>query len=77
MPLSAILRIGLLTGFGFLLTWLPPAGLFAEEILLGMSGAFKGPSRGLSIELYRGSLAYFQHINKEGGVHGRPKGLPG
>ena len=36
-----------------------------------MSAAFRGPSRGLSIELYRGSTAYFQHVNQAGGVHGR------
>jgi ABC-type branched-subunit amino acid transport system substrate-binding protein len=35
-----------------------------------MSAAFKGPSRGLSIELYRGSLAYLEHVNRNGGVHG-------
>jgi ABC-type branched-subunit amino acid transport system substrate-binding protein len=43
----------------------------ADDIVLGMSAAFKGPSRGLGIELYRGSMAYFEHINRAGGVHGR------
>jgi branched-chain amino acid transport system substrate-binding protein len=43
----------------------------AEEIVVGMSAAFSGPSRGLGIELYRGSMAYFEHINSKGGVHGR------
>src|SRR5262249_9669416 len=42
-----------------------------DEIVLGMSAAFTGPSRGLGIELYRGSMAYFEHINRTGGVHGR------
>lgn len=42
------------------------------EIVLGMSAAFSGPSRGLGIELYRGASAYFEHINRSGGVHGRP-----
>src|SRR5439155_14571547 len=37
----------------------------------GMSAAFRGPSRGLGIELYRGSKAYFDHVNEAGGVHGR------
>ncbi|MCY4595611.1 MAG: ABC transporter substrate-binding protein, partial [Bryobacterales bacterium] len=41
------------------------------EIVLGMSAAFSGPSRGLGIELYRGAQAYFEHINRAGGVHGR------
>jgi ABC-type branched-subunit amino acid transport system substrate-binding protein len=43
----------------------------AEELVVGMSAAFKGPSRGLSIELYRGSLAVFESVNRAGGVHGR------
>jgi branched-chain amino acid transport system substrate-binding protein len=43
----------------------------ADDIVLGMSAAFKGPSRGLGIELYRGSMAYFEHVNRAGGVHGR------
>jgi branched-chain amino acid transport system substrate-binding protein len=47
-----------------------PGTLRGDDIVLGMSAAFKGPSRGLSIELYRGSLAYFEQVNKMGGVHG-------
>jgi len=42
----------------------------AEKIVLGMSAAFSGPSKGLGIELYRGSQAYFDHVNSQGGVHG-------
>ena len=41
-----------------------------DEIVVGMSGPFSGPSRGLGIELYRGSMAYFDHVNSKGGVHG-------
>ena len=36
-----------------------------------MSAAFSGPSRGLGTELYRGSMAYFNHVNDNGGVNGR------
>ncbi len=43
----------------------------AKEIVLGMSAAFSGPSRGLGIELYRGSMAYFELVNSRGGIHGR------
>ena len=43
-----------------------------EQLVLGMSAAFTGPSRGLGIELYRGSMAWFEHVNRNGGVHGRP-----
>ena len=41
-----------------------------NEIVLGMSAAFSGPSRGLGSELYRGAKAYFNHVNDTGGVNG-------
>ena len=47
------------------------AGLTDAEIVLGVSAAFSGPSRGLGIELYRGANAYFDHVNRAGGVGGR------
>jgi branched-chain amino acid transport system substrate-binding protein len=47
------------------------ARALAEEIVIGMSAAFTGPSRALGIELYRGSMAYFESVNRRGGVHGR------
>jgi branched-chain amino acid transport system substrate-binding protein len=50
---------------------MPPAGVHGEEIVAGMSAAFTGPSRGLGIELFRGSKAYFDYVNSRGGVHGR------
>jgi ABC-type branched-subunit amino acid transport system substrate-binding protein len=54
-----------------LLAWpAPPAGA-ADEIVIGMSAAFRGPSRGLGIELYRGARAWFDEVNRQGGVHGR------
>ncbi len=46
-------------------------GVTDHEILIGISAAFKGASQGLGIELYRGSMAYFEEINRAGGVHGR------
>ena len=48
-----------------------PIGLTDAEIVLGVSAAFSGPSRGLGIELYRGANAYFKHINRAGGIRGR------
>ena len=42
-----------------------------DEIILGVSAAFSGPSRGLGTELYRGSQAYFNEVNANGGVNGR------
>ena len=49
----------------------PSPGLADDTIRIGMSAAFKGPSRGLGIELYRGSMAYFNEVNSKGGVNGR------
>jgi ABC-type branched-subunit amino acid transport system substrate-binding protein len=44
---------------------------YAEDIIIGMSAAFKGPTGGLGTELYRGSMAYIEHINKSGGINGK------
>ncbi|MCY4016789.1 MAG: ABC transporter substrate-binding protein [Gammaproteobacteria bacterium] len=46
-------------------------GVSDEEIVLGTSAAFSGPSQGLGIELYRGAQAYFTQVNAEGGINGR------
>lgn len=43
----------------------------ADRYVLGMSAAFTGPSGGLGIELYRGSMAYFVPLNARGGIGGR------
>jgi branched-chain amino acid transport system substrate-binding protein len=48
-----------------------PEGVTEKQIVVGMSAPFKGASRSLGIELYRGSLAYLSEINRAGGVHGR------
>jgi len=42
-----------------------------REIRLGMSADFSASARALSIELYRGAMAYLLPINKAGGVNGR------
>ena len=47
------------------------AGVTDTEFVLGTSAAFSGPSMGLGIELYRGAMAYFEHINRQGGIGGR------
>ena len=71
----SVLRLGL-AGCLMGLCW-PRSGAAASsgvtdsEIVLGMSAAFSGPSRGLGIELFRGASAYFEHINRQGGVRGR------
>jgi len=48
-----------------------PASVRAEELVVGMSAAFTGTSRGLGIELYRGSMAYLEPVNRSGGIHGK------
>lgn len=47
------------------------SGVTNDAIILGTSAAFTGPSRGLGIELYRGAVSYFTHVNENGGIHGR------
>ena len=42
-----------------------------QDIVLGMSAAFSGPSRGLGNELYRGAQACFEQANVDGGIGGR------
>ncbi len=46
-------------------------GATDDEIVLGVSAAFSGPSRGLGTELYRGAMACFNQINDAGGIEGR------
>jgi ABC-type branched-subunit amino acid transport system substrate-binding protein len=63
------------TAFGCWLCWcvccfFPPQAR-AADIVVGMSAAFTGPSRTLGIELYRGSMAYLEHVNRTGGINGR------
>src|SRR5438128_4369884 len=65
-------RLSRVCGLGLLLAGSLAAAARGETLVLGMSAAFRGPSRGLSIELYRGSSAYFEHVNRSGGVQGRP-----
>lgn len=54
-----------------LLAAAPSQAVAEGDLTLGMSAAFTGPSMGLGIELYRGAMAYFEHVNRHGGVHGR------
>lgn len=49
-----------------------PRAHASGDYVLGMSAAFTGPSDGLGVELYRGSVAYFTHLNQNGGINGKP-----
>jgi branched-chain amino acid transport system substrate-binding protein len=42
-----------------------------SRILIGVSNAQSGPSRSLGQNLLRGSAAYFDIVNKQGGIYGR------
>lgn len=46
-------------------------GVTDTEIKLGQSAAFRGTSAALGNDLWRGASAYFEHINRQGGVQGR------
>ncbi len=52
-----------------------PERLLAQDIVIGMSAAFSGPSKGLGVELYRGSTAYLDHVNRTGGIYGQRIGI--
>ena len=46
-------------------------GVTANSVLLGQSAAFSGPAAQLGIQLRDGMKLYFNHVNAQGGVHGR------
>ena len=70
---GGLAALGLVRAFGASASQqtLVGSGVTDAEIVLGMSAAFSGPSRGLGIELYRGARAYFDHVNGQGGIDGR------
>ncbi len=47
------------------------SGVTAQEILLGSSLALKGHASFLGTQTFRGAMSYLNHINEQGGVHGR------
>jgi len=46
-------------------------GVTPNSVLLGQSAAFSGPAAQLGIQMNAGAMAYFDYINKLGGVQGR------
>ena len=61
----------LIFGFGAINGFAQTPGINNSEIIFGQSAAFKGTSSALGSELWRGSEAYFKHINSQGGIGGR------
>ena len=50
---------------------LAESGVTKDTIVLGQSVALTGPAAQLGIQMRNGARAYFDHVNKEGGVYGR------
>ena len=48
-----------------------PRGVHADTVNIGMSAAFSGSAREIGHSMRTGINTYFQHINDQGGVHGR------
>ena len=46
-------------------------GVTPSRILIGQSAAFSGPASELGNEMRAGAQAYFEQVNRKGGVHGR------
>ena len=46
-------------------------GVTSEKIIIGASNAQSGPAQSLGKEYTRGFKAYFEYINKQGGIFGR------
>ena len=46
-------------------------GVTDTTITLGQGAAFTGPAQELGIQMRDGALAYFNHVNANGGVNGR------
>lgn len=59
---------------GFTTPWsaaLAEDGVTNQKILLGQSAAFSGPAAQLGIQMHAGAKAYFDEVNRQGGVFGR------
>jgi branched-chain amino acid transport system substrate-binding protein len=46
-------------------------GVTPDKVLLGQSVALTGPAAELGIQMRNGAKTYFDHVNANGGVHGR------
>ena len=69
------LMVGLLLGLALLLPTLLPAqsevpGVTDDEVVIGMTCPMSGPAA-LWASMYLGNSAWAQHINAQGGIHGR------
>ena len=67
-----MLRTSLLTILaGLSFSGLAENGVFPDKIVLGQAAVFSGPAAQLGIQMRNGIKAYLDHVNAQGGVHGR------
>lgn len=72
MPLQKAWILAAICAIGLGLTQASAeVGVTADTIRLGQVCALTGPAQGLGQELKAGATAYFEHINSQGGIHGR------
>lgn len=68
--MTDIIKLSVRHSLALILLLLLASTGMAQDIVIGTSAAFKGPSKGLGIELYRGAKAYLDSVNDAGGIHG-------
>ncbi len=67
-----MLRTCLLTVLaGISFSGLAENGVFHDRVVLGQAAVFSGPAAQLGIQMRNGIKAYLEHVNAQGGVHGR------
>jgi len=59
----------ILAGLSF--SGLAENGVFNDKIVLGQAAVFTGPAAQLGIQMRNGIKAYLDHVNAQGGIHGR------
>lgn len=67
-----MLRTCLLTVLaGISFSGLAENGVFNDKVVLGQAAVFSGPAAQLGIQMRNGIKSYLEHVNAQGGVHGR------
>ena len=69
--MNKILSFVLVFLIAFFLLYSYEARFNEDEIRLGMSAPFSGSKKDLGEDMYMGANAYFQSVNKNGGIYGR------
>ena len=70
-PLSMIPALLLAPLFAFVPCAHAENGVTATEVVIGMCNALSGPAAALGTGMKKGSMVYFDKINKAGGINGR------